>query len=245
MRTIAIGAIPSVDLSAIVSWMNSNNRIAITLEARTLSLGYAVSERLPSDPWLLNPDMIGVVRRSVERRFSTVLEDVYADIASEPGLETWGDAHCHYLDPLDKPDFMEYLVRQFGHCAFVSITDDLEVCAAKLVERGWAASTMEAADVVARHQASSELIRQTHPDRAFCFDLTSECGWIEEAGRLGRWMEIGTDRVHALRSAFLSRIADQPTSKSSAEYSAAVNSRLSHWRHQLKVVFSPPTSPHT
>jgi hypothetical protein len=235
MIVVAIAAIPSIDISRVVGLLNQSDRCLVTNEARTFAYWYHVSRRVVADPWLLHPHMAGLVTETLDNAGAGLLTELYRSIGGGgASLSVWGDAHAHYLDPLDKPGFPDFFLKSFRSGVLITVLDEPWRCVARLIARGWVPSATEAVDVVARHIAQAESVADRYPGSAFQLDLRRsdlKDALRELAVRLGIAADLDLETFM--------RSPDEPDPQVEpmeplAEVEAMFNDRLAVWRHELR-----------
>lgn len=234
MTPLAVAGIPSVDLSRLVDALNQSGRCVVTNEARTFAYWYHMARRAVADPWLLHPNMSRMITQALESGGGELLTDLYRTLAAGADFTVWGDAHAHYLDPLDKPGFHDFFFKSFHAGIFVAVIDDPALCVARLLARNWVPSSPEAVDVVARHLAQTERLVECYPDAAFVLDRRS-AKLARDAQRLVERLGVAAD----VDGEELGRRLTEPEPEESFAdplpgLEIMLSDRLTSWRRDLR-----------
>lgn len=232
MKVIAIAGLPSVDLSVPVIWMNQAPGVTVSHEARVFALFYDIVQRSACNPWLLHADMVPVVQAALRKDLASTFSTLFLRLGKNPTANIWGDAHAHYLDPLDKPKFVEFFFQCFAEGRLLILLEDPLLCMEKLLARAWVPTLWEAADVTARHIAAAEQAAVDFPHAVYTFHAGPGRDNWSVAQKLEAWAGVSNPDGLDLLIRMLSASGEASPTDVAAGLTT-FDDRLAYWRTEL------------
>jgi hypothetical protein len=230
-----LGGLPSVDFSVVVAWLNRLEGVSVSHEARVFSLLYNIIRSSMLNPWLLQADIAPLMQDQLKSKIGDGLGEVYNILSGPETVRIWGDAHAHYLDPLDKPKFVELFFDCFKDSFLICVLEDPVVSMKKLLARNWVGTAWEAADVVARHLAASERASRDYPRFVCQLNFGTDRNNAAAAHKLANWLGITDEAaIDRLLVSLASEAADLSDTTVGVSSRADLEDRLNFWRGELR-----------